>query len=348
MWFITLIVLILILGLLVLVHEFGHFIFAKKCGVHIYEFSIGMGPIIYKKIGKDKIQYSLRALPIGGYVQMAGEVGEDDEKIPKDKFMCNKKAWQRFLILVAGVTFNFLLAFIILFISALIWGSSAIKPIVGDVTEGYPIAEAGISKGDKILAINGKETKTWDKAQIILNLKNDKEYYTFKIQKTNGEIKTYKIKPKIEKKNSKEKKVFGVQIDTTKEYGVVAAFKYAIIKFGSVINSMFIVIVNLFTGNLGLNSLSGPVGIYGVVGESLGAGIQQIIYLIAFLSINLGFINILPFPAFDGGRVLFLIIEKLKGSPVDAKVENIFHTVGFILLMILMIYITLQDIIKLF
>ena len=108
------------------------------------------------------------------------------------------------------------------------------------------------------------------------------------------------------------------------------------------------VIVNLFTGNLGLNALSGPVGIYGVVGESLTVGIQQIIYLIAFLSINLGFINILPFPAFDGGRILFLIIEKIKGSPVDSKVENAFHTVGFILLMILMVYITLQDILKLF
>ena len=106
---------------------------------------------------------------------------------------------------------------------------------------------------------------------------------------------------------------------------------------------MAVVIVNLFTGHLGINALSGPVGIYGVVGQSITAGIQQIIYLIAFLSIN-----VLPFPAFDGGRILFLIIEKIKGSPVNAKVENMFHTVGFILLMLLMVYITLQDIIKLF
>ena len=349
MWFITLLVLILILGLLVLVHEFGHFIFAKKSGVFIYEFSIGMGPVIFKRIGKDGIQYSIRALPIGGYVQMAGEVAEDDKNVPKEQFMCNKTGWQRFLILVAGVTFNFLTAFVILFISALIWGSSAIKPIVGEVVEGYPIAEAGIEAGDTIIGINGKSVHTWDKAQILLNLKNKNDYYTFKIKKSNGNIQEYKVTPKVEKdEDGKERKVFGVKIDDTKEYGVIAAIKYSVAKFGSVINSMALVIVNLFTGNLGLSSLSGPVGIYGVVGDSLTAGFQQLIYLVAFLSINLGFINILPFPAFDGGRILFLIIEKIKGSPVNSKVENMFHTIGFILLMILMVYITLQDIIKLF
>lgn len=348
MWFITLLVLIFILGLLVIIHEFGHFIFAKKSGVHIYEFSIGMGPIIYKRIGKDKIQYSIRALPIGGYVQMAGEVSEDDKKIPKEKFMCNKTGLQRFLILVAGVTMNFLLALVLLFVSALIWGSSGIKPIVGEAKAGYPVAEAGMEKGDRIIAINNKSVRTWDKAQILLNLKSKSGYYTFKVEKANGNIEEYKVKPKEEKIDGETRKVFGIQVDQTREYGFVASIKYAVLKFGSVFNSMSVVIANLFTGKLGLSSLSGPVGIYGVVGQSIIAGIQQIIYLIAFLSINLGFINILPFPAFDGGRILFLIIEKIKGSPVNSKVENIFHSVGFVLLMILMVYITLQDVLKLF
>ena len=350
MWFITLLALIIILGLLVLIHEFGHFIFAKKSGVHIYEFSIGMGPVLFKKIGKkDGIQYSIRAFPIGGYVQMAGEVAEDDKKIAKDKFMCNKKPWQRFLILVAGVTFNFLTAFILLFLSALIWGSSAIKPIVGEVLDNYPVAQAGIAKGDKIIAINGHKVRTWDKAQILLNLKNKNDYYIFKIEKPTKEIKEYKITPVTEKdEKGNERKVFGVKIDDTKEYGLISSIKYSVIKFGAVIDSMAVVIINLFTGNLSLSALSGPVGIYGVVGASLSSGIQSVIYLIAFLSINLGFINILPFPAFDGGRILFLIIEKIKGKPVNSKVENMFHTIGFILLMILMIYITLQDILKLF
>ncbi len=350
MWFLTLLLLIFILGLLVMIHEFGHFIFAKKSGVYIYEFSIGMGPIIYKRIGKkDGIQYSIRALPIGGYVQMAGEVSEDDEKVPKEKFMCNKTGFQRFLILVAGVTFNFLLAFVLLFFSALIWGSSSIEPVIGKVTKDYPVYKAGMQKGDRIVAVNGKEVHTWDKAQILLNIKSKSGYYTFKVEKTNGDIKEYKVKPVTEKdEKGNERKVFGLQIDTTRKYGFIEALKYAVLKFGAVIDSMAIVIVNLFTGGLGLSALSGPVGIYGVVGKSITAGIQQIIYLIAFLSINLGFINILPFPAFDGGRILFLIIEKIKGSPVNSNVENAFHTVGFILLMILMLYITLQDILKLF
>lgn len=349
MWFITLLVLIFILGLLVLIHEFGHFICAKKSGVFIYEFSIGMGPLIFKKIGKDNIQYSIRALPIGGYVQMAGEVGEDDDKVAKNQFMCNKSGWQRFLILVAGVTMNFILAFVLLFVSALIWGSSGLEPIVAEAVPDYPVAKAGIEAEDRILAINGTEVNTWDKAQILLNLKSKNDTYTFKVQKKDGSIKEYDVKPVKEKDaDGNETRVFGVQIDTTVKRGFVNSLKYAVLKFGAVINSMGLVIINLFTGNLGLNALSGPVGIYGVVGQSLSLGIQQLIYLIAFLSINLGFINILPFPAFDGGRILFLIIEKIKGSPVDPKVENIFHTVGFILLMILMLYITLQDVLKLF
>ena len=113
-------------------------------------------------------------------------------------------------------------------------------------------------------------------------------------------------------------------------------------------SSMILTITSLFSGKISLNALSGPVGIYGVVGDSISMGISQLIYIVAFLSINVGFINILPFPAFDGGRVLFMIIEKIKRSPVDAKIENAFHTIGFILLILLMLYITFQDILRLF
>lgn len=348
MWFITLVLLIFILGIIVLIHEFGHFIFAKKSGVYIYEFSIGMGPLIFKKVGKDGIQYSIRALPIGGYVQMAGEISEDDKKVPKDKFMCNKSAFTRFLILIAGVTFNFLLALVILFASALIWGASSLEPIIGSVDEKYPAAKAGIEVGDKIIAINDKKLNTWDKAQIYLNLKTKDGYYNIKVEKENGDIKTYKVKPEIVKKDDKETRVFGIKIADSKEYGLVASLKYAVLKFGSLISTMAITIGNLITGHLGLSSLSGPVGIYGVVGKSISVGLQQILYLIAFLSINVGFINALPFPAFDGGRILFLIIEKIKGSPVNPKIENIIHSIGFVLLLLLMIYITFQDIFKLF
>lgn len=349
MWIVTLLVLILILGIIILVHEFGHFIWAKKFGVFIYEFSLGMGPVVYTKKGSDGIDYNIRAFPIGGFVSMAGEVYEDDDKTPKEKFMCNKSWIQRLIILVAGVVNNFILAIVILFFMALFMGSTTTKPIIGEVLENSAVYEAGIEKGDRIVKLNGIKTSTWDKLQIALYRKSDSETYEFVVKKANGEEKTYQVTPKtIKNENGEETKQFGFGIDATKRYGLFPSISYAFCKFHGIISSMMLTITSLFTGKIALNALSGPVGIYGVVGDSLSAGFVQIVYLTAFLSINVGFINILPFPAFDGGRVLFMIIEKIKRSPVDAKIENTFHTIGFILLMLLMLYITFQDIIKLF
>lgn len=345
----VLLYLILILGLLIFIHELGHFIFAKIFKVHIYEFALGMGPKILKKTGKDGVVYSLRLFPIGGFVSMAGEVSEDDKKVKKNKFMCNKPWYQRLLVLVAGVTFNFIFALLVLFVSGLIWGSYTDKPIIAEVLDNYPMKEAGISVNDQILEINGYKIKDWDKANIIVNLKDKDGIYEFKILKVDGSKKTYKIEPTYEEdKKGEERKVFGFYAADEKETGFLNAIDYTFRKFGSIVSSMGFVIAKLFTGELSLKALAGPVGMYSVVDDTVNYGIESVVYLVALLSINLGFINILPFPAFDGGRVLFLLIEKIKGSKVNPKVENIFHTVGFILLMLLMLYITFQDILKLF
>lgn len=349
MWILTLLLLIFILGIIILVHELGHFFWAKKFGVHIYEFSIGMGPIIHTHKGKDGIPYNIRAVPIGGFVSMAGEVYEDDGKIDKNKFLCNKPWWQRVIIMVAGVCNNFILAILLLFVSALIWGGTSLEPVVGEAIEGYPMAEAGVTKGDRILKINGHKVNKWDIAQIILVMKNKNDYYTFEIEHTNGEVEELKIVPKVEtNEEGEETKVFGIQIEATELKGLGGSIKYAFQKFGSIVESMALTIGGLITGKISLGALSGPVGIYQVVDQSVSYGIDYIVYLIAFLSINVGFINILPFPAFDGGRVFFIVVEKIKGSPVDSKFENTCHTIGFILLMILMIVITIHDILKLF
>lgn len=350
MWIVTILLLILILGIIILVHEFGHFIWAKKFGVYIYEFSLGMGPVIYTHKGKkDGIHYNIRAFPIGGFVSMAGEVYEDDQKIPKEKFMCNKPWLQRLIILVAGVMNNFILAIVFLFLIALIWGATPTKPIVGTILEDSAVSKTGIEVGDQIIEINGIKAKSWDKLQIALYRKNNKEAYEFVVQKKDGSIKKYDVVPeKVKNEEGVETNKFGFGIDTTKQYGLGASIRYAFSKFSSIVSSMLLTVTSLFTGKISLNALSGPVGMYEVVGQSIGLGISQMIYIVAFLSINVGFINILPFPAFDGGRVLFMIIEKIKRSPVDAKLENAFHTVGFILLMILMVYITFQDILRLF
>lgn len=350
MWIITLLLFIFILGVIVLVHEFGHFIWAKIFKVHIYEFSIGMGPKIFSKKGKDKVDYSIRAFPIGGFVSMAGEVYADDDKVKKEDLMCNKPWYARTIILLAGVINNFILALVLLFVYALIWGASPTKPIVGDTPENYPAFKAGLSAGDEIIKINGQKVSSWDAAQLVLVYKNDKSYTEFEVIKEDGKKETIKITPikEADSETGQERSVFGFSIDTKIEKGFIPSLKFALAKFASVFDSMKLTIKGLFTGKISLNSLSGPVGIYQVVDQGAKLGVSYIIYLIAFLSINVGFINVLPFPAFDGGRVLFIIIEKIKGSPINAKIENVFHTIGFILLMALMIYITYRDILNLF
>lgn len=348
---ITLLILIIILGVLIFVHEFGHFIVAKKAGVFVEEFALGMGPQIFKwKRKNDPTTYSIRLLPIGGFCAMAGEVVEEKEKkLKKNQYMCNKKPYQKFLILVAGVTMNFMLALLIFFLQGLIWGSSNQLSYVGMVTENSAVAKAGITEGDRIISINGVKTNTWDKIQVAIALKNDSKSYEFVVKKSDGSVNKYEVTPNyIKDKKGNEVMVFGFGAGNTLNKGFIASIKYSLIKFYSVISSMTLIIVKLFSGALGLKSLSGPVGMYTVVGESAKLGIQSLLYLTAYLSVNLGFINIIPFPAFDGGRILFVIIEKIKGSPVKAEVENWFHTIGFILLMILMIIITYQDILRLF
>lgn len=371
----NIVVLLLILTILIFVHEFGHFIMAKIFGVHVHEFALGMGPkVLGFKRKNDPTLYSLRALPIGGYCQMAGEEGEDDDTLPKDKFMCNKSKLRRVCILVAGVVMNFITAIILLFFIALIFGSTEQRSYIGHVEENSPASKAGIKKGDKVIGLNGHSVGTWDKISIVSSFKNKKEVYKYEILHQDGKVSEYELIPEtyvqiegknilvtdentmediLDEYNIKEEdavvaKLIGIGAEAEKKKGIGNAINYAITKFGSMISTMFLVIGSLITGKLGLDALAGPVGMYSVVGTVASYGIANIIYLMAYLSVNLGVINILPFPAFDGGRVLFVGIEAITRKKVDAKVEGAFHTIGFILLMILMLYITFQDILRLF
>ena len=346
---VRILLLILILGIIILVHEFGHFFFAKLFNVHIYEFSIGMGPVLFTHKGKDGVNYNLRAFPIGGFVAMAGEVYEDDKKVDKDRNLCNRPWLQRLIIMVAGVMNNFILAIVILFVIGTFFGGSITKPVINDVVKDYPAYDSGLKKGDTIYQINGYHITNWDKAQIVLLFKDKDNVYEFKVKDKTGKKHTYKITPKVEKdKDGNKYNKFGIEVKNTPKYGLLNGIKYAFLKFASLYETMFLTIFGLFTRKISINALSGPVGMYKVVGESLKYGFINIIYLTAFLSINVGFINILPFPAFDGGHVLFMIIEKIKGSPVNQKIENTIHTIGFFILLALMLYITVLDIFRLF
>ncbi len=345
----TLIYFILILGVTILIHELGHFIFAKRSGIYVYEFAIGMGPRIFAiKRKNDETTYSIRLIPLGGFVQLAGETVEEDKDIPKEMRLQSKSWLARFITIVAGATFNFLLAIFILFMIGLFYGAPSSRPIVDGLEKGYPAYNSGITKGDIIINVNNKEVRTWDDILIQLELSDKNVPMKIKVQHPNKTYTTYYVKLKKEQDNNMEIYRLGIDISDQKTYGLIAAIKYAGSKTVSLFKTMFIVISSLFSGALGLNKVAGPIGIYSIVGNQAASGFDSILYLIAFLSINVGFINLIPFPAFDGGRILFLVIERLKGSPVDPKVENYFHTVGFFILMALMLYITFNDLVKLF
>lgn len=344
----TLIYFILILGAIVFVHELGHFIFARLSGVYVYEFSIGMGKKILSYKKKDgETEYCLRLVPLGGFCQIAGENGDiEEDKIPKDRKMCNKSFIQRIAILFFGAGFNFIFAYILLFTIGLCYGSINEKPIIGAIMEDYPAYQAGLQKDDIIISLNNKKVSTWD--DVLWELDTNKEKtITFKIER-NSEIKEIEVTPKKVIQDDTESYVYGISRNVKREKGFLNAINYATVKTKSLFRMMSNTVKSLFTGKVGVKDLSGPVGIYNIVGTQAQAGLESIIYLVAFLSINVGFINLIPLPAFDGGRILFLIIEKIIGKPLNPKVEGIIHTVGFFLLILLMIYVTFNDILKLF
>lgn len=341
----TLFYMILILGIIVFIHEFGHFIFAKRAGIYVYEFSLGMGPRIFKFNRKnDETEYSIRLFPIGGFVQMAGEEIEADSKIPEEKRMQSKTWLQRFLTIVAGIMFNFILAIVLLFVVGLINGASENKPYINLVDDGI---NENVKVGDRIIAVNGKKVIFTD--VLVLDVQvNQGKPLKLTLKDENSNIKEVILEPIKVEQDGKVSYKYGIGLGEDISRGFIPSIKYAFVKFASLITQMVLVIGYLFTGKLGLGSLSGPVGIFTVVGESARAGFINLVYLTAFISLNVGFMNLLPIPALDGGRLLFLIIEKIKGSKVDARLENIIHSVGFILLMILMVVITFNDVVRLF
>lgn len=347
----TLIYFILILGLIVLVHEFGHFIFSKLFGVHVFEFSIGMGPRLFgtKKV-KGKTQYNVRALPIGGFVSLAGEdPTEKDPEVPKGAYLYEKPVWQRFIIMAAGVFNNFILAILLLFFIGLFHGSVDMTPMISKVDVNYPMYEVGVRDGDIVKKINGNTVSTMDDLRLYLALDNDGSETDFVIERNGKEYK-YSVTP-LEEENEETKKKeykFGITLERKEKHGFLNAIKYAFEQLISYFKQMIITFKYLFTGRISADNLSGPVGIYSVVGEVTKESVLlNLASLTALLSVNVGFLNIMPFPAFDGGRIVFLIIEKFRGKPVNPKIENTVNTIGFCLLMVLVVFVTWNDIIKL-
>lgn len=346
---ITLLILFIMLGLIISIHEFGHFIAAKKSGVHVDEFSIGMGPIIFKKKPKkSETTYSLRLFPIGGFVSMA-EKEEKGSKIKKDKVLENKGFFHILWVFINGIVFNFLLAIVLFFISGLIYGRPVSEPVVKEAVEGKPAFIAGVETGDRIIEVNGVSIHTWDDFLLEVSAKKKKDNYEFVLEKTDGTTKTVNIVPDITtNEKGEEVRVFGIVSEgTTYKKGLVNALKYAFIGVYDNSVTIFRILGSLFTGQVSVKNLSGPVGIYSIVDQVKSQGFETLIYLTAYLSINVGIVNLIPIPVFDGGRIFILIIEKIIRRKTGEKLENALNYIGFGLMILLMLFVTFNDITRL-
>lgn len=344
----TLIILILILSIIVFIHEFGHFLAAKRQGVHVSEFAIGMGPKLFSFRRKnDETLYSLRLLPLGGFNAIAYDK-ESSPDLRDDQVLENKSTLGRFLVLIMGIIFNFILAIVFLFINGLIYGSPTTDPYVGEVIENTPAYVAGLESGDLVLKVDDKKVSSWDDILLETHFGDKKESFTFLVER-DGKEESITITPEYkEDENGEEVPSFGFTSATKKEKGLVPAIKYGFVGTWKTTTNVFNILGKLITGKVGVDNLSGPIGVFTVIDTVKESGLENIIYLTAYLSINVAIINLIPVPVFDGGRILLLFLEKIKGSKLNPKIETYLNNIGAILLIILMLYVTLNDILKLF
>ncbi len=328
---VTIILVILMFGVLIAVHEIGHLVAAKKSGVKVNEFALGMGPKILSK-KKGETLYSLRAFPIGGFCAMEGEDSESEDARSFNKASAPRKA----IILVAGSVCNFILAIVMMIAVIAYVGTPSTE--LESVTPDGPAAQAGIVAGDEIVAVNGEEITEWDDFVVAIS---ESETDTVKIDvERDGQVISYTTNL-IEEEG---RKIVGV---TSKlEKNIFSAIPLGFEGTWDMAKNMINVLKDLFTGQVGLDQLTGPIGIGYVVDESLNYGLINFFYLVSLISLNLGIINLLPLPALDGGRLLFLLINVITGKKVSEKVEGTIHFVGMGLFILLAIYIAGQDIIR--
>ncbi len=329
----TFISFIVVFGLVVLFHEFGHFIVAKIGGVKINEFAIGMGPKIFKFQGKETL-YSLRVFPIGGFVAMEGE---GDESADVRSFQ-KKNPFLKVGIIAAGPLMNFVLAIILFMALALYNGMETTQ--IGKLVDNMPAVEAGLIIGDKVLAINNTPISTWNDLTKVIGASKG-EPIAFDIERS-GKSMTIEVKPVLD--TTEKRYMIGIQ--SLRKHSVLASVQYGFETTGKVTKMILEYLPKLFQGNNFANDVVGPVGIVVMIGEASKSGLANVIGLAALISINLGLMNLLPLPALDGGRILFLIIEIIFRRPVKEEWEANIHKLGFVLLIGLTIVIFVKDIFK--
>ncbi len=320
-------------GILIIVHEFGHFALAKLNGVKVEEFSIGMGPKIYSKKGKETV-YSLSLLPIGGYVKMMGE----EENIDDERSFSAKSPLRRISIIIAGVTMNYILAIIIFTTISFNFGFA--KPVVGVVEPNSAASEAGLQAGDKIVKIDNSRMFTSTDVRVAMALSQN-ESLNFIINR-NGENKEFNIVPMEDKTRGK---ILGIKFAVEEKPNIIQSFKEGLNETVSYVSQTVKGLEMILTGKANLKTdVGGPVTIVKMTTATAKAGVWNLINFIGFISVNLAVFNLLPFPALDGGWCVILLIELITRRKVPEKVVAGLNFVGFAALMGLMVIVTIKDI----
>ena len=348
----TILVAILLFGILILVHELGHFFAGRMVGIQPKEFSIGMGPVLFSRERKG-IKYNLKALPIGGSCLF---LGEDEENKASGAFN-NAPVWRRMVTIIAGPLMNFLLGVVLIMVLYMALGIMQIQPVVAQFNDsdvfaaGNPAQEAGLLPGDRIVGVNGEYWGELDDQVIIQNVhtalsQGEGASAELTVQRDGKQL-TKTVTP-----------IYNAQ-DNAYQIGII--FHNEIVKVGFLKSLAFgfkdavgaIVTMVSFLGQLifrgqGAGDVLGPVGIVTEIGNAVRMGWEYVINLAIIISLNLGLINLIPFPALDGGRIALLAVEGIRRKPFDREKEGIFHLIGFAVLMLLMVLITYRDISKLF
>lgn len=335
---------VLIFCVIVVVHEFGHFIVARKCGIDVQEFAIGMGPVIFKKQGKHTL-FTIRLLPLGGFCSM----GEDEESDNENSFR-NKSVWRRIAVIAAGAIMNLILGFILSLIIFLVAGKVT-TTIIAEIVPGSGCETAGMAVGDRITKVNGLHIFTAN--DIIYELRNDEDGVLDFVVERDGENLTFNgVKFGLTVDEETGERVLNYDFKVyMKNMTAAELLPAAANKFMYYSRLILMSLRDLISGKYGLNNLQGPVGIVTVISESAqesGFDIGYLLDIAMLISVNVGIFNLLPLPALDGGRLVFLIIEAIRRKPIKAETEGMVHFAGFALLMLLMIIVTFNDVKNIF
>jgi len=333
----TIVYAIIVFLLLIFVHELGHLISAKLNGIRVNEFALGMGPRLFG-FTKGETKYSFRAVPFGGYCLMEGE----DEESEDPRAFGNKPARTRALVLFSGSLMNILLAVVLL--SMLIFSMGIPTRVLADVGTESPAYAAGLRPGDELVAVNGEPVGEWDDLSPLLNkiASEDPEAVLTVTFLRDGAENTIKTQLYVDENGA-------YKLGVSPEFTKTPAFFFKSFGYGAratvmMSKMMYEVLGDLISGRAGTDQLTGPVGIVVIVGDMARHGFFYLVQLTALISLNLGIINLLPFPALDGGRLIFLVIRKVTGKAITDTIEGRVHLVGIIVLFAFMALITMQDI----